>query len=188
MDSCLPLTEPSIKRSLLQYLSISSLSLTQVSSPIGIIYQSSIALQLAKGNLEKAQEINKKIINNISLANNQTGLKFMVNSNHFGLLEFLIEQKEINIWLQILPKLLIENYSFSLLNDHPTDIKNDVFPLQYAHARCCSLLRLGHLDHLIQLKTLDFNQLAWFWLLPEPIPFERILGQQKEEKDLLSKL
>lgn len=188
MDSYLPLTELSIKRSLLQSLSINSLSLNQVSSPIGIIYQTSIALQLAKGNLEKAQEINQKIINNINLLNNPTGLKLIANHNSFGFLEFLLEQKEINIWLQILPKLLIKKYSFSLLNYHPTDLKNDIFPLQYAHARCCSLLRLGHLDNLIQLKTLDFNQLAWFWLLPNPIPFKQILWQPKEEKELIEQI
>ena len=188
MDSYLPLTEISIKRSLLQSLSINSLSLNQVSSPIGIIYQTSIALQLANGNLEKAQQINQTIINKISLVNNQTGLKFIVNQNHFGLLEFLIEQKEINIWLQKLPKLLIKNYSLSLSNHYSTDLKDEFFTLQYAHARCCSLLRLGHLDKLIQLKTLDFNQLAWFWLLPDPIPFAQILWQPKEEKELIEQI
>jgi hypothetical protein len=45
------------------------------------------------------------------------------------------------------------------------------FPVQYAHARCCSLLRLAHTQGLIKLRDLDFNTVSWQLVEPNPIPW-----------------
>ncbi|PSF37977.1 hypothetical protein C7H19_08375 [Aphanothece hegewaldii CCALA 016] len=191
----LPLTDLSIERSLEQYLlinlssfNINSLSFYLIHSELGIIYQCSIALKLAKGNLKLAQEINHKIIYNCLVLEAKYQLEIEVFCNNYGLLEFLIKYSEINQWLQKLPELFLANYPLSLFNQHPTDINDEIFLIQYAHARCCSLLRLGHLDHLIQLKTLDFHQLTWFWLSPNLVIFNHIIWQQAEEQELIAQI
>jgi arginyl-tRNA synthetase len=73
--------------------------------------------------------------------------------------------------------------------------------VQYAHARCCSLLRLAHRQGLIKLKDLDFKTLDWQLLEPNPIPWlnddqaalrlvdpaeKRLIAQILDSRDALS--
>lgn len=61
----------------------------------------------------------------------------------------------------------------------------NLFPLQYTHARCCALLRLGDKDRLIEFNTQELGQLRWLWKTPNPIgwnflgeiPELRLIGQ-----------
>lgn len=48
-----------------------------------------------------------------------------------------------------------------------------LFPVQYAHARCCSLLRLAHREGIIQLKEPDPEASPVFWeaISPNPLPW-----------------
>ncbi len=46
-----------------------------------------------------------------------------------------------------------------------------LFRVQYAHARCCSLLRLAHRQGLLQLSDSDCNARNWQCLEPSPIPW-----------------
>ena len=55
--------------------------------------------------------------------------------------------------------------------DHTLKDLPNLFPVQYAHARCCSLLRLAHRQGLIQLSDLDFNTPNGQLLQPNPIPW-----------------
>lgn len=48
---------------------------------------------------------------------------------------------------------------------------DNFFPIQYAHARCCSLLSLAHTQGLIKLRDLDFNTGSWQLIEPNPIPW-----------------
>jgi arginyl-tRNA synthetase len=52
----------------------------------------------------------------------------------------------------------------------PKDSPN-LFPVQYAHARCCSLLRMAHGQGLIKLRDLGFNTRSWQLVEPNPIPW-----------------
>ncbi len=56
------------------------------------------------------------------------------------------------------------------LDDTLKDVPN-LFPVQYAHARCCSLLRLAHRQGLIKLRDLDFNTSSGQLVQPNPIPW-----------------
>jgi len=74
-------------------------------------------------------------------------------------------------WLQ----QLIQKPSFwregvGKLERESKDTRN-LFSIQYAHARCCSLLRLAHREGLIKLKDLDFKTHDWQLVEPNPIPW-----------------
>jgi arginyl-tRNA synthetase len=64
------------------------------------------------------------------------------------------------------------------LDERPKNAHN-LFPVQYAHARCCSLLRLAHTEGLIKLRDLDFKTLSWQLVEPNPIPW--LNDDQREE-------
>jgi hypothetical protein len=46
-----------------------------------------------------------------------------------------------------------------------------LFQVQYAHARCCSLLRLAHREGLIELSNLECKTSSWQWAKPNLIPW-----------------
>ncbi|MFN6516440.1 MAG: DALR anticodon-binding domain-containing protein [Nostoc sp. CreGUA01] len=50
---------------------------------------------------------------------------------------------------------------------------NALFPVQYAHARCCSLVLLAHREGLIQLREPLTSSSPSFWsvISPNPIPW-----------------
>jgi hypothetical protein len=53
----------------------------------------------------------------------------------------------------------------------PANQAHSLFRVQYAHARCCSLLRLAHRQSLINLSGLDSITPNWAWVEPNPIPW-----------------
>ncbi len=60
----------------------------------------------------------------------------------------------------------------------------DLFELQYAHARCCSLLHLGHQARLIQLA----DQHSFSLTLPNPIPWLTTQGELRFQTESEQKL
>lgn len=50
-------------------------------------------------------------------------------------------------------------------------IARQLFAVQYAHARCCSLLRLAQRQGLIELSDSDFKTQSWHFVEPNPIPW-----------------
>lgn len=61
----------------------------------------------------------------------------------------------------------------------PVNQAHSLFKVQYAHARCCSLLRLAHRQSLINLSDLDSITPNWQWVEPNPIPW--LYGDSKME-------
>jgi arginyl-tRNA synthetase len=66
----------------------------------------------------------------------------------------------------LVEKLSVSSSPLACPKDAPT-----LFQMQYAHARCCSLLRMAHRQGLIQLRDLDFKTLSWQLVEPNPIPW-----------------
>ncbi|MEH2248846.1 DALR anticodon-binding domain-containing protein [Nostoc sp.] len=57
--------------------------------------------------------------------------------------------------------------------DAPCSVPNSLFAVQYAHARCCSLVLLAHREGLIKLREPVPNSSPAFWsvIAPNPIPW-----------------
>ncbi len=51
------------------------------------------------------------------------------------------------------------------------NMRPNLFKVQYAHARCCSLLRLAHRSGLITLNDPEFTTSNWQFIAPNPIPW-----------------
>ncbi|MBG1266740.1 DALR anticodon-binding domain-containing protein, partial [Nostoc sp. WHI] len=55
----------------------------------------------------------------------------------------------------------------------PCPMSNSLFAVQYAHARCCSLVLLAHREGLIKLRQPVANTSPVFWdvISPKPLPW-----------------
>lgn len=104
----------------------------------------------------------------------ESGLDFDVEVVFPGWIHFRLNDWSLAVLLQKLIQMPVTksvDYStleFQRRDDSPTATLN-CFPVQYAHARCCSLLRLAHQQGLITLKDLDFKTLDCQLLAPNPI-------------------
>jgi arginyl-tRNA synthetase len=58
-------------------------------------------------------------------------------------------------------------------------IELSLFAVQYAHARCCSLLQLAHREELISLKSTDSAHSSALWLAVAPLPIPWLNEEQK---------
>jgi hypothetical protein len=81
------------------------------------------------------------------------------------------------------PAQFISNVPITLSKGISADL--GLFELQYAHARCCSLLRLGHQAQLIQLADTHAFNLT----VPNPVPWLALLSEShlqiQSERQLL---
>jgi hypothetical protein len=137
------------------------ITLYPLQSPPG--YRSAIALQLAKGrdfNTLLKQFVNSLRENHLEKCDRLV-LDFIVRVGESGWIDFYPSDRALGIWLQQLVQCL------ELCDTKPVkeEILANLFCSQYAHARCCSLLRLGHWEGLIQLNS------VWQWDAPNPIPW-----------------
>ncbi|MEH2375434.1 DALR anticodon-binding domain-containing protein [Nostoc sp.] len=76
----------------------------------------------------------------------------------------------------------------------PCPMPNSLFAVQYAHARCCSLVLLAHREGLIKLREPVPNTSPAFWsvIAPNPIPWlncDRTLRlNHPDERQLIAEL
>lgn len=97
-----------------------------------------------------------------------------------GYLQFHVEATGLSAWLQFLiaelPHL-VDPFMGQVSQQPPSAPAtvhhncDQAFTLQYAHARCCSLLRLAHESGLIQLQTTQPDTPHWQLVQPDPIPW-----------------
>jgi hypothetical protein len=148
-----------------------------------IIYRSAIAFKLASGQqpiLDLAHQMmtalplkielgcQHQAVNTLQLSLPPTSkvrkelkltLNFQVEVVSPGWLDFRLMDDSLAAWLQN----LISANSVKLANN-PTKNTPDCFLVQYAHARCCSILALAHQQGLIILKDGQLME-------PYPIPW-----------------
>ena len=158
-----------LRQLLQQQLLKSVLSLTMAEIPLyrlkntsKIVYRSAITLQSSGDRLcpNLSQLIQVLLTESVI---NQPLLDFQISVVSPGLIDFRLSDRALGVWLQQLPQ-----FSFSASFCQPPPSFNR-FPLQYVHARCCSLLHLAHRQGLIVLK--DLSSAGWQWYAPESIPF-----------------
>jgi hypothetical protein len=149
-----------------------------------ILYISPVALQLAKQGsmppLEIAQAIAQGFRDSQSPA-----LAFPIRTHHWllsvvppGKLYLELTDPGIAMWLQ---RALLWDFQPDPTPDPgplPPSGSPDLFPIQYAHARCCTLLRLAHREGLITLETPAHKGIGSV-TAPDPIPWLESLTHLK---------
>ena len=112
----------------------------------------------------------------------QLVLEFTIEVVAPGWIYFHLTHQGIAAWLQHLTQTppTLENLQLFKITvpraEHLGDDTPNLFPVQYAHARCCSLLRLGHWQGTICLGTHP-NPQVFQLIEPNPIPWLNAEGQ-----------
>jgi hypothetical protein len=128
-----------------------------------ILYISTVALGISKSQNLPAMEISQEIAGYFS--DNSNGL-FSVRVVLPGEIHLELVDSTLAAWLQCLTvrknqdwglgKIAQERIKISVPNHQLTNSLK-IFTIQYAHARCCSLLRLGHQEGLIKLDKVGIK-------------------------------
>lgn len=88
-----------------------------------------------------------------------------------GIIEFELTDVALAVWLQRLAQTALPLPESQILS--PVVSVDRLFPIQYSHARCCSLLRMAHRDRIIAIVEFDRAPTPQIWSLsdPNPIPW-----------------
>lgn len=125
-----------------------------------ILYRCAIALKFAKPWQCQAIDLAERIAQR--WRSSESDIEIEVVSP--GWLQLTPSEGAIAAWLQ----QLVEMPVLTLPNP---DSPGSAFPVQYAHARCCSLLRLGDREGLICLVPTDRNTNWALWHFVDSIPW-----------------
>lgn len=156
-----------------------------------IQYVSAIAFKQTKGitqsTMEIAQRIASAIHQSIEIANsNFEQLSFDRVWRHFevkvsnpGWIHLSLGDRGTAVWLQLLCDCSLpipDSVERETNNENDNQVCWDatsLFKLQYAHARCCSILRLANREKLIQLgcPSIPAASLEWLISTPNPLPW-----------------
>lgn len=124
-------------------------------------YRSAIALQLSAKHSEAVLEIAQSLVK--MAMQQQSEWEFQVMGR--GWIEGKLRDRAFVDWLQ---------YSLEdePVSDPPPKGENpltaELFPIQYAHARCCSLLQMAHRSRIIELVDPDAAP-PWHWRKPQQV-------------------
>ncbi len=161
--------------------------LYQVKDKTQVIYVSPFTLKWSKSSLgsstDTALAIAKRLCELINPSEDDNQQLFTIKVDSPGSINIQLADLTIAIWLQnltkILPLIEQEKVSFRLVNSlkkttaFSVGSSSSVFSAQYAHARCCSLLRLAHRERIIVLEEPDPETTPIYWktIAPQPIPW-----------------
>ncbi len=163
------------------------------------VYRCAIAFPLANccgiKPLEMAQEL-VSLFPEVDLNQvTKSHLKVMIKVIPPGWIDFKIEHNFLGIWLQQLILELEYNHSHRIEDRtcHKSlqflAEKPNLFPINYYHARCCSLLKLGERERLIELDNHNFSSSSWQISKTNPILWfdvaENFLLTHPQELNLL---
>lgn len=161
-----------------------------LSEDAGILYQSAIALKLSPlwhlPALNIANQLTDSLATTCQDTANSIRLDFGVEVVFPGWIQFRLSDSGLATWLQYLiqippsgileekgRKITLENAEISQPKQPIKGLNNakNLFLIQYAHARCCSLLRLAHRQGAIALSDPECKRATWQIVQPSPIPW-----------------
>jgi arginyl-tRNA synthetase len=152
-----------------------------------VLYVSAIALKLANNWQQTPQAIAAQLVESLKLL---CSGDFTVEVAPSGIVQFELTDVALAVWLQRLAQTSLPLPQSLIL---PVVSADRVFPLQYSHARCCSLLRMAHRDRIISIVEFDATTTPQIWSLsaPNPIPWlddEKLRLVHPAEYNLISQL
>lgn len=109
-----------------------------------------------------------------------------------GWLNFYLDSKTLVVWLnKLLNQIQVKQRSLDVINVHNNISTARLLSVQYIHARCCSLLRLGAREKLITLQD-NLAQSEVLWQSPVAISWldqeQNLWLSELSEYDLLRQL
>jgi DALR anticodon binding domain len=132
-----------------------------------IIYLSGVAMRISKSQNSPVMDVAGAIAGHLSQDSDSL---FRVKVAPSGEIHIELMDSTLAAWLQ---NLIVAKKTGDLVNNFlhdqlPTSLSSlKVFTIQYAHARCCSLLRLGHQEGLIELDRTNIKG----FVSVKPIPW-----------------
>jgi arginyl-tRNA synthetase len=154
-----------------------------------VVYVSAIALKLAKTWQQTPQAIAAQLAETLEPL---CWPDFTVKAAPAGIIELELTDAGLAVWLQRLAQNFLPLPEYRILS--PVVCADRLFPIQYSHARCCSLLRMAHRDRLIAIAQPDVTTAPQIWSLaaPNPIPWvdegDRLRLVHPAESNLISQL
>ena len=154
-----------------------------------VLYVSAIALKLAKTWQQTPQAIAAQLIETLEPL---CCPNFAVKVVPGGIIELELTDAGLGFWLQRLAQTKLPVPESPILS--PVVCADRLFPIQYSHARCCSLLRMAHRDRLISIAQPDVATAPQIWSLtaPNPIPWldkgDQLRLVHPAERNLISQL
>ncbi len=142
-----------------------------------LVYCSAIAFPIANlcglSSLQVAQELVSLLPINTQESAAESTLQFTVRVIKNGLIEFVLSDRSIGWWLEFGVGRRGDKGDKGDRGDKETREIGDynLFPVQYVYDRCCSLLRLGEREGLINLKDGDFQTDTWQIANPNPFKY-----------------
>jgi len=139
-----------------------------------VVYRCAIAFPLAQHCQLSPQMIAESLVDFLSLSATNSApkayLRLAIRAVYPGWIDFHLSDRYLAIWLEQSLIFLEEKLTLTSTSDRAWPKNNqDLFPLQYVHARCCSLLRLGAREKLIVLKDGNFLDLVGHLAESKPI-------------------
>lgn len=131
-----------------------------LSSPgLSIVYSSSLALFLASQIQQSPQIVAKELVDFLIFQDNNSSFesdaKLLVTTTKSAWLNFCLDSTILATWLE-LTWLWLKTKSVNQVQTEQlatlADTPQNIFSIQYLHARCCSLLRLAAREKLVVLK------------------------------------
>ncbi|RCJ28332.1 glutamate acetyltransferase [Nostoc sp. ATCC 43529] len=161
-----------------------------------ILYTSSVALQVSNSQNRETMELASAIALHLSAT---CGDVFNVQIVPPGLIHFELTDSALAGWLQRLVEKSggvgkVGEAGGERIPNAQCPMPHALFPIQHAHARCCSLVLLAHRERLIQLREPLANTSPSFWnvISPNPIPWLNCDGRLRlnhpDERRLISEL
>lgn len=136
-----------------------------------VLYVSAIALQLSSVLKLPAMDIAHALAELVCHQTDGQGFTVQVVPPSWIYLE--LTESYLAAWLQHLTQAPLQLEPGEMGRSNPkSKLELSLFAVQYAHARCCSLLQLAHREELISLKPTSAHSSAlWQAVAPLPIPW-----------------